>query len=132
MKKLAVLTSGGDAPGMNAAVRAVVRRSADRGVGGEGVRRGFAGLLAREFLPLGPREVGNILQRGGTFLGTSRPPEMKSPQGRKQAVQALREEGIQGLVVIGGDGSPRAAHALSREGGAGGGGPATIDNDLYG
>ena len=133
MKRIGVLTSGGDAPGMNAAIRAVVRCGVSYGYGVIGVRRGYSGLLDGELVELGPRSVANIIHRGGTILGTARCEEMKTPAGLKKAADRLGEFGIDGLVAIGGDGTFRGAQALSeltqvRVVGM----PGTIDNDLYG
>jgi 6-phosphofructokinase 1 len=132
MQRLAVLTSGGDAPGMNPAIRAVVRVGAARGVEVFGVRHGYTGLIAGEFVPLGPRDVGGILQRGGTILGTTRCAELKTETGRDKAVQQMRSRDIAGLVVIGGNGSQAGALALSRRGLPVVGVASTIDNDLAG
>ncbi|MBI3810887.1 MAG: 6-phosphofructokinase [Nitrospirae bacterium] len=133
MKTIAVLTSGGDAPGMNACIRAVVRAGATGGLRVVGFRHGFNGLMAGEHLPLDPRSVANIIQRGGTFLGTARSPEFKKLKGRRKAIEALKSAGADGLVVIGGEGSFRGAQDLIRESGIRAVGiPGTIDNDLYG
>ncbi len=130
MNKLAVLTSGGDAPGMNAAIRAVVRTAAYEGVEIYGVRRGFCGLIKGEMERMQPRSVAGIIHRGGTILLTARCEEFKDPEVRAAAVENLRRRGIEGLVVIGGDGSLRGALALADLGLAVAGVPATIDNDL--
>ena len=132
MKRLAVLTSGGDAPGMNAAVRAVARAALARGWEVCGVRNGYAGLLADTIVPLAARDVGGIVQRGGTFLGSARCPEFAQAAGRTQALRNLAARGIEALVVIGGNGSQTGAASLAREGFAAVGVPSTIDNDLYG
>lgn len=133
MKKIAILTSGGDAPGMNAAIRAAVRTCCARGLEAVGVRRGYNGLMENDFLTLGPRQVANILQRGGTMLLTARSKAYLSPEGRAQAAANLRAAGIDGLIVIGGDGSLQGAHSLAIEHDmAVIGLPATIDNDLNG
>ncbi len=132
MKRLAVLTSGGDAPGMNAAVRAVTRVALASGFGVYGVRNGYAGLLADSIEPLQARDVGGIVQRGGTFLGSARCPEFTESAGRARALRNLAARGIEGLVVVGGNGSQTGAAALAREGLAVVGVPSTIDNDLYG
>lgn len=132
MKRIAVLTSGGDAPGMNAAIRAVVRTGLDRGWEVFGVRRGFAGLIADDFIPLGARDVGGIIQRGGTKLGSARAPEFKTEDGQLKALRQLNEREISALVVIGGNGSQAGAHALSQMGFPVVGVASTIDNDLYG
>lgn len=132
MKKIAVLTSGGDAPGMNAAIRATVRSGLARGWEVFGVRNGYAGLISGLIAPLGAREVGGIIQRGGTMLGSARCKEFESPAGREQALHQLRQRGIEGLVVIGGNGSQTGAHALSQMGFPVVGVASTIDNDLSG
>ncbi len=133
MKRIGVLTSGGDAPGMNAAIRAVVRTATARGVEVMGVRRGYAGMIDGDFTKLGPRDVANTVQRGGTFLMTARCKPFMTIEGRARAAQQLRGVGIEGLVVIGGDGSFHGAHFLSQEHGLPVVGiPGTIDNDLFG
>lgn len=132
MKRIAVLTSGGDAPGMNAAIRAVVRTGVDKGWQVFGVRHGYAGLIDDNFVALGARDVGGILQRGGTILGSARCPEFRTEEGRMKALRTLRQRQIDGLVVIGGNGSQTGAHALSQTGFAVVGVASTIDNDLYG
>ncbi|AFZ67392.1 6-phosphofructokinase [Deinococcus peraridilitoris] len=133
MKRIAVLTSGGDAPGMNAAVRAVVRTAAGYGQEVVGVRRGFQGLHQGDMRLLGARDVANTIQRGGTILLTARSHTWRSPEGRAQGAAFLREWGVDGLVVIGGDGSFHGAHYLYQEHGINViGVPGTIDNDLYG
>ena len=132
MKRIAVLTSGGDAPGMNAAIRAVVRTGIDRGWQVFGVERGFAGLMNGALRELGAREGGGIIQRGGTFLGSARAPEFKEASGRRQALDHLDRFGIEALAVIGGNGSQTGAQALSEEGLPVVGLASTIDNDLLG
>ncbi len=132
MKRIAVLTSGGDAPGMNAAIRAVVRTGLDRGWEVFGVRQGYAGLIAGNMVPLGAREVGGIIQRGGTILGSSRCPEFKTQHGREKAILQLHQQKIDGLVVIGGNGSQTGALALSKMGFSIVSVASTVDNDLYG
>jgi 6-phosphofructokinase 1 len=132
MKRIAVLTSGGDASGMNAAIRAVVRTGADRGWEMYGVRHGYAGLVAGEFIKLDARDVGGIIQRGGTMLGSTRNPAFKEAQVREQALRKLAEQDITALVVIGGNGSQTGAHKLSQMGFPVVGIASTIDNDLYG
>lgn len=133
MKKIAVLTSGGDAPGMNAAVRAVVRTAIYNGIEAYGVSQGYKGLINGEIKKLEVGDVGNIINRGGTFLGSARLPEFANPEVRKIAIQKLEEIGIDGLVVIGGDGSYRGAMALSNEMNIKTiGVPGTIDNDICG
>jgi 6-phosphofructokinase 1 len=131
-KRVAVLTSGGDAPGMNAAVRAAVRAGCDRGWQMVGVQRGFAGLIAGHMIPLGPRDVGGIIQRGGTMLGSARCPEFTAPDGPSLAYRAIANAGINGLIVIGGNGSQAGALALARLDVPVVGVASTIDNDLYG
>ncbi|MEO8995653.1 MAG: ATP-dependent 6-phosphofructokinase, partial [Rhodanobacter sp.] len=132
MKRLAVLTSGGDAPGMNAAIRAVVRIGLSRGYEIFGVRHGYAGLIAGELSLLGARDVGGIIQLGGTILGTTRCVEMRTDAGQDAAITQLRQRDIGGLVVIGGNGSQTGACALSRKGFPVIGVASTIDNDLAG
>jgi 6-phosphofructokinase 1 len=132
-RRIAVLASGGDAPGMNACLRAVVRAGCDADMEVVGVRHGFSGLIAGEMSPLGRRDVGNIIQRGGIVLGTSRCEEFHTAEGRGKAARALREAEVDALVVMGGDGSFRGAWALAQETGIHSLGiPATIDNDVYG
>ncbi len=132
LERIAVLTSGGDAPGMNPCIRAVVRTALVHQLEVYGVEDGFEGLIHGRFLPLGARDVGGILQRGGTMLRTARSEAFYTPKGRRDAIRELNEAGIQGLVVIGGDGSMRGAHALAQEGMAVIGVPASIDNDIWG
>lgn len=132
MRRLAVLTSGGDAPGMNAAIRAVVRSALERGFEVVGVRNGYRGLVNAELKPLARRDVGGIIQMGGTALGTSRYEPLKTPQGRELALKVLRAHEITALVVIGGNGSQSGAAALHAEGAPVIGIASTIDNDLDG
>ena len=133
LKRVAVLTSGGDAPGMNAAIRAVVRSATFHGIEVVGVRRGFQGLHEGDMKLLGPRDVANIIQRGGTILLTARSHTWRSPEGRTLGANHLKAWGVQGLIVIGGDGSFHGAHYLQQEHGIPViGVPGTIDNDLYG
>jgi len=132
MKRIAVLTSGGDAPGMNAAIRAVVRTGLDHGYEMFGVRNGFAGLIAGQFVRMSSRDVGGIIDRGGTCLGTSRCEELKSRAGRDAAVRTLETSDIHGLIVIGGNGSQAGSHSLSQAGVRVVGVASTIDNDLAG
>ena len=133
MKQIGVLTSGGDSPGMNAAVRAVVRTAVARRLNVFGIFRGFAGLLNDEIRQLTHRSVSNIVERGGTILKTSRCPEFMTREGQKRAAEILQRQGIEGLVVIGGDGSYRGALALSQDWNIPCiGVPGTIDNDLNG
>ena len=130
--RIAVLTSGGDAPGMNAAIRAVARLGVAHGFEIVGVRHGYTGLIAGDCVPLGPRDVGGIIGRGGTLLGTTRCNDLKTEAGQAAAERTMRERGIDGLVVIGGNGSQAGAAALSQRGLAVIGLASTIDNDLPG
>lgn len=132
MRRIAILTSGGDAPGMNAAIRAVTRSGLAKGWEVFGVRNGYAGLISGLFVPLGARDVGNIIQRGGTMLGSARCREFETDGGQLTALHQLRQRGIDALVVIGGNGSQTGAHALSRRGFPVVGVASTIDNDLSG
>jgi len=132
MKRMAVLTSGGDAPGMNAAIRSVVRVGIDKGWQIMGIRHGYSGLIADNLTPLGARDVSGIIQQGGTMLGSARCPEFKTVGGRLQALHVLAEHEIEGLIIIGGGGSQTGAHALSQMGFPVIGVASTIDNDLYG
>jgi 6-phosphofructokinase 1 len=131
-KRIAVLTSGGDAPGMNAAIRAVVRPGLGRGWTVLGVERGFAGLMNGWFRELGARDVGGVIQQGGTFLGSARSTEFREEAGRLRALEQLDRAGVEGLVVIGGNGSQTGACSLWREGFPVIGIASTIDNDLKG
>src|SRR5262245_2146690 len=130
--KIAVLTSGGDAPGMNAAVRAVVRTGLHHGCEMYGVEMGYEGLVAGNLRPLNARDVGGIIQFAGTFLGSARSLEFTTDAGLKKAASNLGKQGIESVVVIGGNGSQKGAHALSQIGLAVAGVASTIDNDLYG
>ncbi|MGE3843083.1 MAG: ATP-dependent 6-phosphofructokinase [Vicinamibacterales bacterium] len=132
MRRIAVLTSGGDAPGMNAAIRAVVRCGLEQKWEVFGVRRGYAGLVEGAIHPLTARDVGGIIQRGGTILGSARCPEFAQEGTRLQALSALRQSSMDALVVIGGNGSQAGALALTRMGVPVVGIASTIDNDLYG
>jgi 6-phosphofructokinase 1 len=132
MRRIGILTSGGDAPGMNAAVRAVVRTGLNNGWEVLGVRRGYAGLIVSDLVPLGARDVGGIIQLGGTMLGSSRCEEFKTEEGRAKALRNLRQKDVEALVVIGSDGSQTGASLLSRTGFPVVGIASTIDNDLYG
>ncbi len=132
MKRIAVMTSGGDAPGMNPAIRAVVRSAIANGMEVYGIRQAYSGLLAGDFERLTNREVSGILQRGGTILQTARNEEFKTAQGQRRALRRLNEHGIEGLVVIGGDGSLRGALALHQQGFPVVGIPGSIDNDIWG
>ena len=131
MERIAVLTSGGDAPGMNACIRAVVRTALQNKMDIYGVERGYAGLIKGEITRLGTRSVSDIIHKGGTFLRTARCPEFKDKEVQRQAADALSAYGIEGLVVIGGDGTFRGAKDLSDNFGIKVVGiPGTIDNDL--
>lgn len=130
VKSIAVLTSGGDSQGMNAAVRAVVRSALYHGLEVYGVQRGYQGLLNNDLRPMDLRSVGDIIQRGGTILQTARCKEFLTPEGQQRAAEILRERGIDGLVVIGGDGSYQGANKLSKLGIKTMGLPGTIDNDI--
>lgn len=131
-KRIGVLTSGGDAPGMNAALRAVTRRGIDLGLEIVGVRRGFAGLIAADLVPLGMSGVGGIMDRGGTVLQSFRCSEFLEEEGQRKALETVEREELSGLVIIGGDGTLRGAALLHHEGVPTIGVPATIDNDIYG
>ncbi len=130
MKRLMILTSGGDAPGMNAAIRACVRFAIYNELEVLGVNRGYAGLIDGDVEPMTIRSVGDIIQRGGTILQTSRSKEFKEEAGFNKALETIKKNGVDGVVVIGGDGSFRGAQALSNAGIKTVGIPATIDNDL--
>jgi 6-phosphofructokinase 1 len=133
LKTIGVMTSGGDSPGMNAAIRAVVRVAVTQGLSVIGIRQGYLGLLKKQTMPLELRSVANILQRGGTFLKTGRCLEFFKPESRAVAAGNAKELGIDGLVVIGGDGSYNGAHLLWQEHGIPVVGvPGTIDNDING
>jgi 6-phosphofructokinase 1 len=132
VQRLAVLTSGGDAPGMNAVVRAVVRSAAYLGIATVGVRRGFHGLIRGEFVAMDRRDVADIIHRGGTVLYTARSEAFLTPEGQETAVRNLRAENVDGVVVVGGDGSLRGALSLEHLGVPTVGVPATIDNDVVG
>jgi len=132
-RRIGVLTSGGDAPGMNAAIRSVVRVACGRGWAVAGFRRGLTGLIEGDLVDLAPRAVANILQHGGTVLKTARSEEFRTAAGRERARAVLETHGVTGLVAIGGDGTFRGAHELARiYGGSVVGVPATIDNDVFG
>lgn len=130
IKTIGVLTSGGDAPGMNAAIRAVVRSGLSSGVKVKGIRRGYAGLLEEDIIDMDTMSVSDIVQKGGTILYTSRCKEMTTPEGQKKAADICRKHGIDGIVVIGGDGSFRGAQKLSANGINTIGVPGTIDLDI--
>ena len=130
MKTIAVLTSGGDAPGMNAAIRAVVRAGISMGLSVKGIRRGYAGLIEGDIIDMDARSVSDIIHRGGTMLYTARCPEFKTQEGVDKAIASCKAHGIDGIVVIGGDGSFRGARDLSLGGIPCVGVPGTIDNDI--
>jgi 6-phosphofructokinase 1 len=132
MDRIAVLTSGGDAPGMNAAVRAIVRTGIERGLEVYGVRNGYSGLISGNLSSLGARDVGGIIQRGGTMLGSARCREFETVPGREKALKVMHDLGIEALIVIGGNGSQTGAYELSRMGFPVVGVASTIDNDLFG
>ncbi|MBN1371463.1 MAG: 6-phosphofructokinase [Anaerolineaceae bacterium] len=132
IRTIGVMTSGGDAPGMNPGIRAVVRAGLAQGLRVLGVEDGYEGMLHGKFRELGPRDVGGILQRGGTFLRTARSMEMKTPQGQRQAIRNLNNAGIEALVILGGDGSLTGGTMLMQQGVPVVGIPASIDNDIYG
>ena len=132
-KAIAVMTSGGDSPGMNAAARAVVRTALYEGVKVYGINNGYQGMLDDDIEELTSRSVSDLIQRGGTFLGTARCPEFKTPEGRRKGFENLVKRGIEGLVIIGGDGSLTGSSLLSKETGLPIVGlPGTIDNDVWG
>ena len=130
IKTIGVLTSGGDAPGMNAAIRAVVRTALARGIKVKGIKKGYQGLLNEEIIDMEASSVSDIIQRGGTNLGTARCLEFKTKEGQQKGAEICRKHGIDGIVVIGGDGSYRGAQALSRNGINTIGLPGTIDLDI--
>ena len=130
IKTIGVLTSGGDAPGMNAAIRAVVRKALTNGVAVKGIKKGYQGLLNEEFVDMQASSVSDIIQRGGTILGTARCMEFMTEEGQKLGAEICRKHGIDGIVVIGGDGSYRGAQALSKQGINTIGIPGTIDLDI--
>src|ERR1700750_3298729 len=132
MKHIDVLTSGGDAPGMNAAIRAVTRSALDQGMTVYGVRQGWQGLVDGQFRQLSARDVGGIIQVGGTFLGSARSAEFREESGRSKALRNLAQWGIDGVVAIGGNGSQTGSYMLSQLGVHGVGIASTIDNDLFG
>ncbi len=132
-KAIAVMTSGGDSPGMNAAARAVVRTALYEGVKVYGINNGYQGMLDDDIEELTSRSVSDLIQRGGTFLGTARCPGFKTPEGRRKGFENLVKRGIEGLVIIGGDGSLTGGSLLSKETGLPIVGlPGTIDNDVWG
>ncbi|MBS7302811.1 MAG: 6-phosphofructokinase [Lachnospiraceae bacterium] len=130
IKTIGVLTSGGDAPGMNAAIRAVIRKAIMNGVNVKGIKKGYQGLLNEEIVDMKASSVSDIIQRGGTILGTARCSEFRTEEGQKKGAEICRKHGIDGVVVIGGDGSYRGAQALSKQGINTIGIPGTIDLDI--
>lgn len=132
MKRIGILTSGGDAPGMNAAIRAVTRKAISEGMEVYGINYGFAGMVAGDIRRLDVSDVGDIIQRGGTFLYSARYPEFATEEGQLKGIEQLKKFGIEGVVVIGGDGSYHGAMALTRHGYPAIGLPGTIDNDISG
>ncbi|SDB17894.1 6-phosphofructokinase [Streptococcus henryi] len=132
MKRIAVLTSGGDAPGMNAAVRAVVRKAISEGMEAYGINRGYAGMVEGDIFPLDAKAVSNTLSFGGTFLQSARYPEFATLEGQMKGIEQLKAKGIEGVVVVGGDGSYHGAMRLTEHGFPAVGVPGTIDNDIAG
>lgn len=133
IKRIGVLTSGGDSPGMNAAIRSVVRTCAYHNIECVGIYRGYQGMIEGDFKEMGPRSVNNIVNKGGTILKSARSKEFMTPEGRKKAFEHLKNEGIDGVVVIGGDGSFTGALVFNKEFGMPVMGiPGTIDNDIFG
>lgn len=130
IRAIGVLTSGGDAPGMNAAIRAVVRKALNNGVQVKGIKKGYQGLLNEEIIDLDRTSVSDTIQRGGTILGTARCSEFRTEEGQKKGAEICRKYGIDGVIVIGGDGSYRGAQALARNGINTIGIPGTIDLDI--
>ncbi len=130
MKTIGILTSGGDAPGMNSAIRAAVRTALNNGMRVKGIRNGYDGLMKGDIYEMNVSSVADIIHKGGTILGTARSTEFKNPEGQKRGAQILRDYGIEGLIVIGGDGSYKGAKALSDLGIKTIGIPGTIDNDM--
>ena len=130
IRTIGVLTSGGDAPGMNAAIRAVVRTGLGKGLRVRGIRKGYQGLLDEEIIDLSARDVSDTIQRGGTILQTARCEEMRTEEGQQRAAAILKKYGVDGLVVIGGDGSFAGAQALANLGINTIGVPGTIDLDI--
>lgn len=132
MKRIGILTSGGDAPGMNSAIRAVVRKALYEGIDVYGINYGYAGLVAGDFKKLTRQDVGDIIQRGGTSLYSARYPQFATEEGQLKGIEQLKKFGIEGLVAIGGDGTFRGAYALTKHGYPCIGIPGTIDNDIAG
>jgi 6-phosphofructokinase 1 len=133
MKQIGILTSGGDAPGMNAVIRSVVRTAAVHEIKVVGIKRGYTGLIAGEMAPLSRYEVSNIVQQGGSILESTRCPEFETPEGRKKAATNMAKNKIEGLILVGGDGTFRGGTLLAEEAGVSVMGvPSTIDNDVFG
>jgi 6-phosphofructokinase 1 len=132
LSKIGIITSGGDAPGMNSCIRAVVREAAANSIQAVGVVNGYDGLIAGDFQILNARNVGGILQRGGTILQTRRSDAFRQREGQQQAISQMKEHEVDALVIIGGDGSLTGAHVLGKEGVQVLGVPASIDNDIWG
>lgn len=132
LRTIGVMTSGGDAPGMNPAIRAVVRTALANGIRVIGIEDGYEGMLNGRFREMGPRDVGGILQRGGTILRTARSMEFKTPEGQRKAIRQLSSAGIDAVVIIGGDGSLTGGMKLQEQGVPVIGIPGSIDNDIYG
>jgi 6-phosphofructokinase 1 len=132
IRTIGVMTSGGDAPGMNPGIRAVVRAGLAQGFHVIGIEDGYEGMLHGKFREMGPRDVGGILQRGGTILRTARSMEFKTPQGQRQAIRQLNNANIDAVVILGGDGSLNGGYVLSQQGVPVVGIPASIDNDIFG
>lgn len=132
LKRIGVLTSGGDSPGMNAAVRAVVRKGLYHNVEVAGIYNGYQGLIEGKIKTMEAGDVGDIIQRGGTALYSARCPEFKTEEGQRKAIEQMNKQGLEGLVIIGGDGSYRGAMALTEKGFPCVGVPGTIDNDIPG
>lgn len=132
VSRIGILTSGGDASGMNACIRAVVRTAIVKGIQVYGVKEGFSGLVKGDFIELKARSVGGIIQKGGTILQTARSDEFRTPQGQREAIREMNEAEFDALIVIGGDGSLKGAHALAEQGIQVIGVPASIDNDIWG
>ena len=130
IQTIGVLTSGGDAPGMNAAIRAVVRQAISKGKKVKGIRRGYTGLIAEDIVDMEAKDVSDIIQRGGTILQTARCPEFRTEEGQKLGAEMCRKHGIEGIIVIGGDGSFRGAQKLAAQGINTIGIPVTIDLDI--
>lgn len=132
MEKIGVLTSGGDSPGMNACLRAVVRKGIDLGLEIKGIRHGFDGLIEDDMIDLGTNDVSGIMDRGGTILQSKRCREFRKEKGQNRSLEVIEKHGLEGLIIIGGDGSFRGAQVLHQKGISAIGVPATIDNDIYG